>query len=88
MNDRNGSTDVARKWKAVYTIIEKDGANGAEGRKFFCRIGTAWVNRDDSLNVRLDAMPVNGTLHIRDPQPDDSGVARPGGATRERALAE
>ena len=49
--------------KNVYTIIEK------EGRKpFWMRIGSAFVNRDGSLNVRLAALPVDGKLHIRDPK--------------------
>ena len=45
---------------AVYTIIETD-----EG-SFWREIGGAFVNRDDSLNVFLDAFPVNGRLHIRE----------------------
>lgn len=53
-------------WKAVYTIVER-GLN----KRHFVRIGVAFVNRDASLNVRLDAMPVNGQLHIRDAPPRD-----------------
>lgn len=50
------------KMKAVYTIVER-----GEGKKpIWLRIGTAWVNRDQSLNVKLDALPVNGSMHIRD----------------------
>ena len=30
------------------------------------RIGDAFVNKDDSLNVRLDSLPVDSRLHIRD----------------------
>lgn len=40
--------------KAVYTIVER-----GEGKKpRWVRIGIAFVNRDDSLNVILDAVPV------------------------------
>jgi hypothetical protein len=53
-------------WKAVYTIVER-GIN----KRHFVRIGVAFVNRDGSLNVRLDAVPVNGQLHIRDAPPRD-----------------
>jgi hypothetical protein len=56
-----------RKWKVVYTIVEK---HGQPEKKFWVRVGSAFVNRDQSLNVRLDAMPTNGTLHIRDYDPD------------------
>ena len=48
--------------KAVYTIIESGGGNKSR----WVRIGIAFVNRDGSYNVVLDALPVTGTLHIRD----------------------
>lgn len=60
-NDNDG-----KKWKAVYTIVERAGDSS---KKFWLRIGTAFVNRDGSINVKLDAMPTNGTLHIRDYEP-------------------
>jgi hypothetical protein len=41
------------------------------------RVGAAFVNRDGSLNVRLDAMPVNGELQIRDYQPRESRETAP-----------
>ena len=69
-----------RKWKAVYTIVERSqGSGAAEGgdRKFWVRIGTAFINRDQSLNVRLDAVPTNGTLHIRDWVPPEERPRRP-----------
>ena len=58
----NGKTRVPPK--AVYTIIERENAD----RDFWLRIGTAFVNRDDSLTVFLDASPANNRLHIRDTQ--------------------
>lgn len=45
----------------VYTIVARE----RDGRKFWVRIGTAFRNRDGSLNAILDAVPTNGTLHIR-----------------------
>jgi len=41
-------------------------------KTFWIRIGVAFVNRDGSLNVKLNAFPVSGQLHIRDRKP---GVA-------------
>ena len=55
--------------KAVYTVNERG------GHTHWLRIGIAFVNRDGSLNVKLDALPVNGTLHIRDADPKDSEPA-------------
>ncbi len=48
------------KMKFVYVIT------GKGERKFWTKVGVAFVNRDGSLNVKLDSLPVNGELHIRD----------------------
>jgi len=57
--------------KAVFTIIENERLE----KPIFRRIGTGFVNRDASLNIFLDALPVSGRLHIRDanPQRDEAG---------------
>jgi hypothetical protein len=67
---RGGGETVRRAEKTrkeVYTVVER----GAGKDDFWCRIGTAWVNKDGSLNVVLDALPVNGKLHIRSPKSDN-----------------
>ena len=56
-----------RAVKIAYTIVERPHS----GKKFWVRVGAAFVNRDGSLNVRLDAMPVNGELQIRDYAPNE-----------------
>ena len=62
---------TATTWKVVYAIVER----GA--RKHWLRIGMAFVNRDGSLNVRLDAVPLSGQLHIRDnPRATSARTAR------------
>jgi len=71
------------KKKAVYTIIEKDSVQGNGKRSFWVRIGAAFVNGDGSYSVKLDALPVNGTLHVRD-WPTDS--QRPSQAPLSRTL--
>ena len=52
----------ARALKAVYTIIDVEGVEKSR----WIRVGTAYINRDQSLSVYLDALPVNHKLHIRD----------------------
>lgn len=58
------------KMKIVYVITERG------GRNFWNRCGVAFVNSDGSLNVKLEAIPVNGEVHIRDyvPREDSPGV--------------
>ncbi len=41
---------------------EKDGRSGA----VWVRAGSAWVNRDGSMNVYLDVLPLDGKLHVRE----------------------
>jgi hypothetical protein len=47
--------------KAVYTVIDR-----GQGKSFWVRIGVGFTNRDGSINLRLDAIPVNGTLQVRE----------------------
>ncbi|MBL8601795.1 MAG: hypothetical protein JNK72_07720 [Myxococcales bacterium] len=56
------------KW--VYTVIERDNQ-----RSVWTRIGAGWINRDGSMTLKLDALPVNGTLQVRDPEPRANGGA-------------
>jgi hypothetical protein len=55
----------SNKMKVVYTITERG------ERSFWTKIGVAYVNRDGSLNVKLEAVPVNGTMQVRDWAPRD-----------------
>ncbi len=50
--------------KAVFTVIERN--DGESKRSFWVRIGAAFLNRDGSYTIRLDALPVNGTLQLRE----------------------
>jgi len=52
--------------KPVFTIIEAPNLE----KDIFRRIGTAFVNRDESITVLLDALPLGGKLHIREPLPE------------------
>lgn len=50
--------EVGPRW-AVFTTMERPG--GGERQ---LRVGTALTNPDGSLTVQLDALPVNGLLHV------------------------
>lgn len=65
----------SKKMQAVYTVVPKP-----EGRDLWLRVGSAFPNRDGSLTVFLDAVPVNGRLQIRDYQPRETANARKGEA--------
>lgn len=51
---------VAGKRLAVFSIKAK------EGGSVWVRAGSAFVNKDGSLNVLLDVLPLDGKLHVRE----------------------
>ena len=53
------------KVKIAYVITSRNGKN------FWNRVGVAFVNNDGSINVKLEAVPVNGEIQIRDYVPRD-----------------
>lgn len=57
--------EQTKTMKSVYTIVDRG------GKSFWVRIGVGYTNRDGSLNLKLDAIPVNATLHVRDWEPSD-----------------
>jgi hypothetical protein len=71
-----------RAMKMVYTVIER-----APGKTFWTRVGVGSVNRDGSLGLRLDAIPISGVLQVRDwePRDDAPGTAKAPDSPRPRA---
>jgi hypothetical protein len=67
-----------KQMKAVFTVVER-----GQGKSYWTRIGVGFVNRDGSLNLRLDALPINGTLQVRDWEPMDRFAADAQGAPGE-----
>ena len=63
------------KYKVAYVITERN------EKTYWNRIGVAFTNKDGSLNVKLDALPIGGTMQIRDYEPreefDPAGSPRP-----------
>ena len=49
--------------KDVFTITE---TKNDSKKNFWTNIGVAFVNKDGSINVILNAFPVSGKLQIRD----------------------
>ena len=51
-----------KKQRVVYQIIEKPGREKA----VWMRLGVAYVNHDQSINIYLDAIPYERKLQIRE----------------------
>jgi hypothetical protein len=73
-----------RNMKSVFTVIDR-----GQGKSIWVRVGVGYTNRDGSLNLRLDAIPVNGMLQVREWEPvdrrSDAVDAQPRRASRVRA---
>jgi len=48
-----------RPW-AAYNIVERG------GRRYWNRVGSAFHNRDGSVNIFLDSLPRDGKIQIRE----------------------
>jgi hypothetical protein len=76
-----------KNMKAVYTVIDR-----GQGKSVWVRVGVGFTNRDGSLNLRLDAIPVNGMLQVREWEPGDrrsdavDAQPQPRSVARDRAL--
>jgi len=55
------TTREKKQHKAVFAIIEKPG-----GRSVWMKVGIAFTNSDQSLNIYLDAIPFDRKLQVRD----------------------
>ncbi len=51
---------------AVYVTRE------ANGKNHYTRIGSAWRVANDGVSIKLDALPVDGSLVLFPPREDDA----------------
>lgn len=65
------SSSVAKPGERLVVFSIKP---SAEGGSVWVRAGSAWVNRDGSLNVYLDVLPLDGKLHLRRAIPEVAGA--------------
>ena len=71
---------VNKTMKVVWTVVDR-----GQGKSFWTRVGVGFVNRDGSLTLRLDAIPMSGTLQVREWQePFDRRAEATDGPMRPR----
>ena len=71
---------TAGKRLAVFSIRE------GKGGSIWVRAGSAFVNKDGSLNVLLDVLPLDGKLHVREAAEKRDTAAVGGRYTNEPGL--
>ena len=74
----NGSNRESSRILKIYTIVEKPGSQ----KGIWLEIGVGSENRDGSLRGKLDALPTNGTIHIREYEPHNKETVRQNGDTK------
>lgn len=62
----------------VMTVVEYEPKDGGKKSRWN-RVGSAFVNRDGSITVLLDALPVNGKVILQVPRERDEAAPRGGG---------
>ncbi|MBL8917138.1 MAG: hypothetical protein JNM17_40910 [Archangium sp.] len=71
----NGGSLIPGKRYQVFSIreqkLEKPNNGGTETRNVWVKAGSAFMNRDGSVNVYLDVLPIDGKLHVREPTIED-----------------
>jgi hypothetical protein len=69
----------ASRMKIVYVVSDRN------SRKYYSRIGLAFIEADGSLNVKLDAIPVSGEMQIRDYLPREEALREEASRTPARS---
>lgn len=57
--------------KSAYALTER------EGKTYWSRCGVAFENRDGSLTIQLDCLPVSGRLQVRQDEPREAREREP-----------
>lgn len=69
-------SDKKLEHRPVFAVTERD------DKSFWTRVGAAFPNKDGSINIFLDALPVSGKLQVRDD--DDRNEDEQGERTEPR----
>jgi hypothetical protein len=69
--------------KAVFTIVERGSSNGMT-KSYWTRVGVGFVNKDGSITLKLDCIPISGTLQVREWEPYDRRADGPEAPARPR----
>jgi hypothetical protein len=62
MSDNHHISDNKPKLPSHYAYSVRE---GKDDKAHFTKIGAAWTASDDGLTVSVDAMPLDGKIHLR-----------------------
>jgi hypothetical protein len=81
---------VTGKRYQVFSIKERRGdeKDKQQEKSTWVKAGSAWVNRDGSINVYLDVLPLDGKLHVRESLDKRDGAEGRGSSTNGSSTME
>ena len=68
---RTQSPSEPQRWDAI--AISERSVHGGEFKTFWTRCGAAFRNKDGSINVILDTLPLSGRIQLRVPDERENG---------------
>ncbi len=68
MNEGMERRQNTRNMQNVFAVTERP-----PGKSRWTKVGVAFTNRDGSLTLRLDAVPVSGKLQVRERDSNERG---------------
>lgn len=67
---------MAGQRRDVFVVTERTTPEG--NKSFWAKVGSAFDNKDGSVTIKLEALPLSGTLQIRDAETQEQRDARRG----------
>lgn len=62
------STSTVKKPTFIAYQVTENKSSDAQSKGFWNRIGAAWKNRDDSITIQLDCLPIDGRIVLQIPK--------------------
>ena len=63
--------NTQKNMKSVWTMVERTQSGTGVTKSYWTRVGVGFINRDGSITLKLDCLPINGTLQVREWEPYD-----------------
>ena len=72
-NDEKKIQYAVKQRLVAYGVTER--GEGEEKKTLWNAVGSAFVNKDGSINVNLESFPVSGKVQLRTPKPKEGAGA-------------
>jgi hypothetical protein len=70
--------------KQRYDVLVSRDSGKNDGKRYFTKIGAAFVNQDGSIGIKLDALPMGGDMLLKFPMEDNRQQGEQGQYQQQR----